>query len=60
MADLESFAAWMEKALRQDIEALQADTVPLGGVRLWSQTLRILLPLQTLQEYCKAKDKQID
>lgn len=61
-ADLEVFANRLEKALRQDIEALQADTAHIGGrVEDLEAQWEVVAPaLQALHELCKAQDRRID
>lgn len=60
-ADLECFVARMEKALRQDIEALQAYTAHIGGrVEAVEASVEDITPtLQALQTHCKVQDQRI-
>lgn len=61
-ADLDIFVARMKKALRQDIEALQAETAHLGGrVEALETSVEDITPtLQAWQMYCKTHDQRID
>lgn len=51
--------SWMEKALRQDIETLQADKAHIGGrVEALEATVEDITPtLQALQTHCKIQDQ---
>lgn len=61
-ADLELFAHRVEKALRQDIEALQADTAHLRGrvEALETQWEETTPAIQALTEICKMQDHRIN
>ncbi|PIO33985.1 hypothetical protein AB205_0123800, partial [Aquarana catesbeiana] len=61
-ADIEGFVTRMERALRQDIEALQADTAHIGGrVETLEASVEDITPtLQALQTHCQTQDQRID
>ena len=61
-ADLERFADRVEKALKEDVAQLKADTNHLGNrVEALEQKLEDVLPvIAQLQEKCSAQDHQIE
>ncbi|PIO39803.1 hypothetical protein AB205_0102580 [Aquarana catesbeiana] len=61
-ADPELFANRVEKAFRQDIEALQADKAHIGGRRedLEAQWEVVTPALQALHERCKTQDRRFN
>lgn len=61
-ADLEGFVTRMEKALRQNIEALQADTAHIEGrAETLEASVKDITPaLQALHTHCHVQDQIID